>query len=345
MKFQRVDVLAMLMTLPFLALSFAGDAAAVAPSHSMFQESEFQGSGDQKTQEQEKSDQKKTEGEADQDKAQQDKAQQDKAQQDKAQQDKAQQDKAQQDRTGQYSNQEKKRNPYAYKFEPPKNWVRLAKKREIWADMKKKEVIVGGKICLEKGQLELFACSMETKTHESIITVNARSSEVHAALLAIGAKPGNPVKFDPKYEPAKGPKIAVVVRWKKDGKWVEKTAQEMITNTKTKKPLDKDFVFGGSMIWEDPDTGEKVYYGDSGDFICVSNFTSATLDLPINSSASNELLAYETNSKNIPPLGTKVYVHLRPVQPKKKDEAKDKEAESAKSKKDKGKADSDKAGK
>ena len=101
--------------------------------------------------------------------------------------------------------------------------------------MKKKQVIVGGRVCLQAGMLELFACSMETKTHEAIVAVNARSSEVHAALLAVGAKPGNPVIFDPKYQPARGPKVKVVARWKKDGKWVERTAQEMIINTRTKK--------------------------------------------------------------------------------------------------------------
>ena len=198
------------------------------------------------------------------------------------------------------------------KLEIPKHWVRLAKKREVWADFKKKQVIVKGKICLERGMLELFACCMETKSHESIVSVNARSSEVHAGLIAVGAKPGHPVKFDPKYLPATGPKVEITIVWMKDGKQVKRRAQDLIKNSKSKKKLDIDFVFGGSMVWTDPDTGEKVYYGDSGDFICVSNFASATLDLPIKSSASADDLVWEANTDEIPALGTPVLIYLKP---------------------------------
>ncbi len=238
-------------------------------------------------------------------------------------QDKAKADDATQEKSDEGKQDKSKKAETEEKFEPPKHWIRLAKNREIWADMKKKQVIVGGKICLKEGLLELFACSMDMKTHESVVSVNARSSEIHAGLLAVGAKPGNPVEFDPKFKAAKGPKVKVIIRWKEKGKWVERRAQEMIKNSKSKKELDMDFVFGGSKVWVDPDTGQKVYYGDSGDFICVSNFTSATLDLPVASSASNDALTWETNSKKIPDLGTKVYVYLKP-EIKKKDDGKSK---------------------
>ena len=229
-------------------------------------------------------------------------------------------------------------------LEIPKHWVRLAKKREIWADFKNKQVIVKGRVCLEKGMLELFACCMEAKSHESVISVNALSSEVHAGLIAVGAKPGEPVKFDPKYVPASGPKVELTVVWMKDGKPVKRRAQEMIKNAKTKKMLDIDFVFGGSMIWTDPDTGEKVYYGDSGDFVCVSNFASATLDLPIKSSASADDLVWEANTEKIPALGTPVLLYLKPEIKKdgKKSDAKKKPDAAKKSKKSDKKSSNDK---
>ncbi len=229
-------------------------------------------------------------------------------------------------------------------FEIPKHWVRLAKKREVWADFKNKQVIVKGKICLEKGMLELFACCMEAKSHESIVTVNALSSEVHAGLIAVGAKPGHPVLFDPKYVPAAGPKVELTVVWMKDGKRVKCRAQDMIKNAKTKKKLDIDFVFGGSMVWTDPDTGEKFYYGDSGDFVCVSNFASATLDLPIKSSASADDLIWEANSEKIPALGTPVLLYLKPeIKKEGKKPAKGKDGAKSDSSKKTDKADKTKA--
>ena len=73
-----------------------------------------------------------------------------------------------------------------------------------------------------------------------------------------------------------------------------------------------EWVFGGSEIWEDPATGEKIYYGDAGELICLSNFSTATMDINVKSSQSNDGLLFETLTENIPPLGTKVYLILTP---------------------------------
>ena len=43
-----------------------------------------------------------------------------------------------------------------------------------------------------------------------------------------------------------------------------------------------------------------------GDLICVSNFPTATLDLPIESSQSNEALLFEAFTGRVPPRGTQV---------------------------------------
>ena len=51
--------------------------------------------------------------------------------------------------------------------------------------------MVGGKICLRQGLLEMFACPEGTKEHESIVSVNAKAQTVHTALLAVGLAPAN----------------------------------------------------------------------------------------------------------------------------------------------------------
>ena len=78
------------------------------------------------------------------------------------------------------------------------------------------------------------------------------------------------------------------------------------------------WVFAGSGFWTDPQTGQKHYQAEGGDFICVSNFPSAMLDLPIESTQANQGLLFEAFSKRIPPLGTRVRVILRPKVVKKK---------------------------
>jgi hypothetical protein len=191
--------------------------------------------------------------------------------------------------------------------------TRLAKDMDVWMDVKRKLVVVDGKIAVREGMLEMFACPKGTKEHESLVAVNAKPSFVHAGLLAIGAKTGTPVKFDPAYAPATGPVVEIFILWKdKDGKRQSTRAQEWIRHSKTKKIMEYDWVFAGSGFWVDEDDGTKHYQGDGGDFICVSNFPSATLDLPVQSSQENSGLMFEANTDKMPPRDTKVRLVLIP---------------------------------
>ena len=76
--------------------------------------------------------------------------------------------------------------------------------------------------------------------------------------------------------------------------------------------MQHDWVFGGSIIEKieaSEDMPEQTYYlADSGELVCVSNFATATLDVPIRSSDANQGLLFEANTPNIPDVGTKAYV-------------------------------------
>ena len=159
----------------------------------------------------------------------------------------------------------------------------------------------------------MFACLRNTKEHESIVSVNTLAQEVHAALLVIGAKPGAPVSFDPKYRPATGDAIEIVVRWvDQAGEIKSALAQQWVRSYDTKKQMQHDWVFAGSRLWKDGETGQEVYLAEHGDFICVANFPTAMLDLPIRSSDQASDLLYEAFTERIPPLGTDVTLILRP---------------------------------
>ncbi len=191
---------------------------------------------------------------------------------------------------------------------------RLSQTDEIWLDLPGKRVVVGGRIALAEGEIEVFACPKGSKEHEAIVATLCPARLVHAGLLAIGLEPGNPVSFDPEYVPAKGPQVAVFVRWKDvDGAWQERPAQELIRNTKTGEPLAADWVFAGSGFWRDPADGTEHYQADGGDMICVSNFPGAMLDLPIESSDANEALLFQAFEGRVPPAGTAVELILTPV--------------------------------
>lgn len=188
---------------------------------------------------------------------------------------------------------------------------RLAPREEVWIDVVGKRVVVGGRVALDRGLLEFFACPKETKEHESVVAVESSARLVHAALLAIGLEPGKPVSFDPFYAPATGPRIRVEMRWiDDDGRPQRADARSWIRDTRTGKPLETDWVFAGSAFWTDPADGREYYQADGGDLVCVSNFPTATLDLPIESSQSNEALLFEVFEERVPARGTKVEMVL-----------------------------------
>ncbi|HZV07370.1 MAG TPA: YdjY domain-containing protein [Gemmataceae bacterium] len=177
-----------------------------------------------------------------------------------------------------------------------------------------RRVLISGEICLREGQLELFLCRKQTKEHEAIVSAEVDARTIHAALIAAGAKEGSPVSFVPKYRPASGTAIKVSVEYKDKDKLVTVPAQSWIKNAKTNKLLESDWVFAGSRLVDNPlDPGKKYYLANDGDVICISNFETALLDLPIKSPKDDAERFFIANTERIPPLETKVVVILEPV--------------------------------
>ncbi len=195
----------------------------------------------------------------------------------------------------------------------PPGMKRLMKGYDVWIDPAHKRVVVDGTVCLREGQLEMLSCPRGTKEHEAIIAADTKAYAVHAGLLAVGALAGSPVQYQPDYVPAKGSEIDIQLIWTdRNGNVHRDKAQDWVRNVKTGKALEHPWVFGGSGFWTDEVTGERVYLAESGDFICVSNFPTAMLDLPVESSQSNDALLFEAFTEHVPPVGTRVRMVLTP---------------------------------
>lgn len=221
-------------------------------------------------------------------------------------------------------------------YSAPPGAKQLGKQPDLWVDVKTKRVYVDGYVTMRQGPLEMFACPVGTKEHESVVAVFAKSSEVHAALLAIGAQSGTPVRWNPDFLPPTGQTIQVWATWRSPepssapesaGETDPSTntvefvpgeefhavdAREWVRNMKTQTKLDEPWVFAGSTFWSDPEDNIEHYSADAGDMICVSNFTSSMLDVPFNSSADAGNLLFEPFTENIPERGTPVRLVLVP---------------------------------
>ena len=155
----------------------------------------------------------------------------------------------------------------------------------------------------------MFICPAQTKEHESVITTPIDAETVHTALLAIGAKAGSPVQFQPEYKRATGAVIDIVLVWVgEDEKVKVSLAQDWIKKGNTRRTMQYAWIFGGSGYWKNPNTNEKIYYGNDGSLVCLSNFPTATMDLPVESSNSNEGRLYQANTSKIAPLKTHVRI-------------------------------------
>jgi hypothetical protein len=194
------------------------------------------------------------------------------------------------------------------------NELKKHPEQPVWVDAKNRQIVLLGEVCSAGYPLEFFA-TYPNRSYEAVLSVNVQPSVVHACLLAIGAEPGHPVKFQPKFSPPTGTEVAIEVRWKDaQGKVQSKPAQYWIRNIKTKKELDTNWVFAGSMFVTD-EAGNKSYLADSGELICVLNLQGAMLDLPMRSDSGLESRSFEAFTEHLPPLGTPTTLILKPILP------------------------------
>ncbi|MGL4424366.1 MAG: YdjY domain-containing protein, partial [Gemmataceae bacterium] len=114
----------------------------------------------------------------------------------------------------------------------------------ITIDAEKKTVIVAAKVAPRKLEhlqevypIELiagWAHPKGKKAHETVITIEAKPSDVHAALEKVGLKPGKPAKGENTV--AEGPEIIVSIEVPAgDGPAKKLTLDKVLLDPKTKK--------------------------------------------------------------------------------------------------------------
>lgn len=205
----------------------------------------------------------------------------------------------------------------------PDSYKALNKNKTIFFEKKEdgtRLVHLLANVCLREGPLEVLLCKNNSKEHESILHMEADGREIHFALIAAGAKPGSPVKFQPQYTAASGTKIKISLTYHDKGKLKTVPAGAWIADKKTNKDMAYDWVFAGSRFFKDPErpNADPYYMANNGEFISLANFPDSMLDLPVRSSKDVADLIFEMKTAMIPPLKTPVIVTLEPVIEKEK---------------------------
>jgi len=191
----------------------------------------------------------------------------------------------------------------------------------ITVDTKAREVRLEGSVVLQKGSLELFACSEGTREHESVIAVRARPSHVTFALALLDLSPGKPgfMTEGGAFSPPAGEVLRITCRFTgADGKPHEVPAHRLLRLAGAEAGLDRplDWVYVGRPEAEALRAADR-----EGTVVCLSNFREAVIDVPFESTSVNADLVYEANPRTVPAVGTPVHLVIRPagrrIKPKK----------------------------
>jgi len=164
-----------------------------------------------------------------------------------------------------------------------------------------------------RNPLEFFCCAFNTNEYEAALHSKVKPSHLHAALLMLGLKPGEPVHFSEAKKawiPPGGPPLQIAVEFDKDGKRISIPAYRLMRDVKTKKEMPPmTWIFAGSRVMKN-----GVYAADqTGYIVSVVNFDLTLIDIPKLASSANETLEWETNTDLMPPAGTKVWMVITPA--------------------------------
>ncbi len=182
--------------------------------------------------------------------------------------------------------------------------------------IEEKRIEMQGRFCLAEGPIELLACAKGGKEYESVISLDVNPEMLHLCLLMMGLKPGKTGPLhqgDPDHAPTGDP-VVVKVRWNVGDAEVLHRGEDLCWNVIDRRPMDRThWVFAGSRIQEDPETGKRVYWANvEKSLIVVYRDPFAVLDLPLALGANDD--AYVVNKNLVPKVGTPCTVILEPGQ-------------------------------
>ena len=182
----------------------------------------------------------------------------------------------------------------------------------IRIDKEKKIIELDGRICLEEGPLELFACAEGGKEYESVVAIKGDPWQLHLSLLLLELKPGGGPEYQGDPTKPFGDTVIIEIRWEQDGKTIRKRAEDMVYNAQRKKPMPHvEWVFVGSKFEKDLD-GNNVYVANRDrSIVTVYHDPYTVIDNPLK--AGGDDTVYVVNTKAVPPKDTPVVLIIRPA--------------------------------
>lgn len=192
----------------------------------------------------------------------------------------------------------------------------------ISVDLVTHTLTLKGRISIQSGLIELFACTEGGKDHESVVVVPCPPQELQLALILLGLKEGKegPKGFGDPTKPT-GDRVVCEIEWTKDGKTERHCAEDCVRNGREHAAMARvGWVYTGSEFQDeiDPDTGKptgRTIYAANRQKTLIATYhdPTALLDNPLYDGGDDGL--YFAEEKILPPPGTPVVISIRPATP------------------------------
>jgi hypothetical protein len=171
--------------------------------------------------------------------------------------------------------------------------------------------------------IEVIACwpfPRGQKAHETVVTIEAKPSAVHKALVDFGLKPGTP-RFGEGKEPPLGPECKIYLEMPDAaGEMRRVPIDRTLLDKKTGKPFPKSVTWrftGSVQAKPDPNKAETVYGADrTGTLITIFPVTNEAVFQTNLTMEYEHLMKLETNPKVLPKVGTPVKLVIEVPQSK-----------------------------
>jgi hypothetical protein len=189
--------------------------------------------------------------------------------------------------------------------------------QEFTVDKEKRLVIVPAKIAPRKIEDEkfkeiypieviaTFPYPKGKKAHETVVTIDAKPSAIHKALVDLGLKPGKPAQKEG--DKQEGPEVKLLLETTPGKAGTRVPVERFLVDRKTGKPMPKvKWLFTGSVLDKVAPDKQEVYGADeTGTLIAIFPVTGATVFQSSLTLAEEKFVKLEVTDK-LPKVGTAV---------------------------------------
>jgi hypothetical protein len=186
---------------------------------------------------------------------------------------------------------------------------------QIRLDQKARTATFPGVLNMNDGNLEYLIVTEQGNTHESLLVSDVTPSDLHFAMLLLGAKGSGaqsgdlpPSQIDSKYlktaPKLKGDDVDITVHWKVGDTEKSAPVEEWLFNTETKKPVTRGpWTYNGSTFNEGHFLAQI-----EGAHAALVTYPAALINNPRKGNDNDQIWA--VNTKAVPPVKTPVEITI-----------------------------------